>query len=68
MLLLQSIGDPIKILCVRHPTLWVSQLYCKSAHISLILLILPLFDDLFHILTFQKLEFKVCSCLVIYVH
>ena len=40
----------------------------QIAHISLILLILPLLKDLFHILTFQKLEVTVCSYLVVSVH
>ena len=53
---------------MRHLIPWVSQLYCKSAHISLILLILSLFDDPFHLLTFQKLVFKVCSYLVESIH
>ena len=46
---------------MRHPTPWVSQLYCKSVHISLIL---SLFEDSFHFLTFKKLVFKVCLYLV----
>ena len=58
--LFQSTWNLIKILCVRHPTPWVSQLYCKSVHISLILLILSLFDETFDFLMFKKLVFKVC--------